>query len=85
VSIFKSTTSSFDRQFLDIFSSLARSRDEVEKTVAAVSLLYVQDVKHITTELRDTGIIQRKSRLMMPRICCSVSTNVWKMSNAREL
>ncbi|KAF9767710.1 hypothetical protein IL306_015085 [Fusarium sp. DS 682] len=36
-------------------------RDEIEKTVAAVSLLYVQDVKHITTELRETGIVQWRS------------------------
>lgn len=54
-------SSSFDRQFLDIFASIDRYRNEVENTAAAVSLLYVQDVKHITTELKETGITQRES------------------------
>ncbi|KAL6406885.1 ankyrin repeat domain-containing protein 52 [Ilyonectria robusta] len=61
VNLLRSMSSSFDRQFLDIFASIDRHRNEVENTAAAVSLLYVQDVKHITTELKDTGIIQRES------------------------
>lgn len=59
--LLRSVSSSFDRQFLDIFASIDRYRDEVENTAAAVSLLYLQDVKHITTELKDTAIIQRES------------------------
>ncbi|KAH7233718.1 hypothetical protein BKA59DRAFT_518153 [Fusarium tricinctum] len=61
VSSFKSISTSFDQQFHDIFVTINRSRDEIEKTVAAVSLLYVQGVKHITTELRETGIVQWRS------------------------
>ncbi|KAK3364000.1 hypothetical protein B0T25DRAFT_576435 [Lasiosphaeria hispida] len=60
VNFFKSASRSFSRQFDDIFSSIDRYRYEVEKTVAAVSLLYVRDVKQVTTELQEVGISQRK-------------------------
>jgi prenyltransferase beta subunit len=62
VSSFKSISTSFDQQFHDTFVTINRYRDEIEKTVAAVSLLYVQGVKHITTELRETGIVQWRSK-----------------------
>jgi hypothetical protein len=57
----KSISGSFDRQFADIFASIDRNREEIEKTVAAVSLVYVQDVRDVTTELRNTSLAYQES------------------------
>ena len=48
-------------RILDIFAVIDERRDEIEKTVAAVSLIYVQDAKHIASEMRGVGLVQRKS------------------------
>jgi hypothetical protein len=61
VTLIKSSSGSFDRQFVGIFASIDRHREEIEKTVAAVSLAYVQDVKLITTEMRNTGFAYHQS------------------------
>jgi hypothetical protein len=57
----KSVSGSFDRQFADIFASIDRYREEIQNTVAAVTLVYVQDVKALTAELRDTSLAYQES------------------------
>jgi ankyrin repeat protein len=60
VCLLKSASGAFDRQFLDIFATIDGCREEIEKTVATVSLQYIQDAKQITTEIRDVGLVERK-------------------------
>lgn len=52
---------SFDNQFADVFISISRYRDEVEKTVAALSLVGIQSIEQMTSQLKDDGRIQWNS------------------------
>lgn len=63
VCLIKSVSGSFDRQFTDIFASIDRYTAEIEKTAAAVSLLYVKDVKDVQLEMKTTVLAQRDSML----------------------